>query len=80
MRKLAELDQAMEHLESRLQVCKNRAFDAGPHDDDDAGEDLKTTTKKVEMINANSKVTSMKEFVNVVVLSDHGQSKLPKQV
>jgi len=38
MRKLGELDQAMEHLESRLQV------------------------------------THMKEFVNVVVLSDHGMT------
>ena len=64
MRKLGELDQAMDHLESRLQVCKIDA-DHTAHEDDQEGHDG-------DGDHPNAKVTSMKEFVNVVILSDHG--------
>ena len=47
--------------------------DEDGHDDDDGNHD------HVFDDDPNAKVTHMKEFVNVVVLSDHGQSKRSKQ-
>ena len=47
--------------------------DEDGHDDDDGNND------HVFDDDLNAKVTHMKEFVNVVVLSDHGQSKQSKQ-